>query len=345
MGTARVALTAFSIASIIIMGLISFPIIHQALAAPGTGTLFGTDANNGNLITVDTVTGLGTIVGSMGGPTFPSLAFDHTTNTMFAGNGQGGGDLFTVNTGNGATNLVATSNLGFAAIGGMDANAAGTLFAAVNIVGDGGTGSDHLATINKITGQATIIGPFGTCIGTTLPFPHIPSDGSGSCTNDGIEGIAFAPNGVLWGVHSARGAAGAPGIYTINTGTGAATFVASLLDAGGATASGGFVSIQFVCDGILFGGTARSQGPNDGGFLATINPTTGLFTLAPSGATGGPSLGGLAFGSLCEQIGGTLIPIDTTTLLLAGVQSISMWMIPVVAAGIGIGIFVIKRRK
>jgi len=37
--------------------------------------------------------------------------------------------------------------------------------------------------------------------------------------------------------------------------------------------------------------------------------------------------------------------IDTTALLLAGVQSISMWMIPVVAAGVGIGVFVIKRRK
>jgi len=47
----------------------------------------------------------------------------------------------------------------------------------------------------------------------------------------------------------------------------------------------------------------------------------------------------------CEQIGGTLIPIDTTTLLLAGVQSISMWMIPVVAAGVAIGVLVIKRRK
>jgi len=45
------------------------------------------------------------------------------------------------------------------------------------------------------------------------------------------------------------------------------------------------------------------------------------------------------------QIGGTNIPIDQTALLLAGVQSISMWMIPVVVAGIGIGIFVIKRRK
>jgi len=45
------------------------------------------------------------------------------------------------------------------------------------------------------------------------------------------------------------------------------------------------------------------------------------------------------------SVGGTLVPIDTTALLLAGVQSISMWMIPVVAAGVGISVFVIKRRK
>ena len=44
-------------------------------------------------------------------------------------------------------------------------------------------------------------------------------------------------------------------------------------------------------------------------------------------------------------VGGTHLPIDTTALLLAGVQSISMWMIPVVLVGIGIGVFVIKRRK
>ncbi len=46
-----------------------------------------------------------------------------------------------------------------------------------------------------------------------------------------------------------------------------------------------------------------------------------------------------------SPIGGTFIPIDQTALLLAGVQSISMWMIPVVIAGVGIGVFVIKRRK
>ena len=46
-----------------------------------------------------------------------------------------------------------------------------------------------------------------------------------------------------------------------------------------------------------------------------------------------------------QAIGGTYIPIDQSALLLAGVQSVSMWMIPVVIAGIGIGVFVIKRRN
>jgi|GEM_PF-4218560 len=46
-----------------------------------------------------------------------------------------------------------------------------------------------------------------------------------------------------------------------------------------------------------------------------------------------------------EIIGGEIIPINTTALLLAGAQSVSMWMIPVVLSGIGIGVFVIKRKK
>ena len=44
-------------------------------------------------------------------------------------------------------------------------------------------------------------------------------------------------------------------------------------------------------------------------------------------------------------IGGEIIPINTTALLLAGVQSISMWMIPVVLSGAGIGVFVIMRSR
>jgi len=48
---------------------------------------------------------------------------------------------------------------------------------------------------------------------------------------------------------------------------------------------------------------------------------------------------------LDKGIGGEIIPINTTALLLAGVQSISMWMIPVVIAGAGIGVFVTMRSR
>jgi len=46
-----------------------------------------------------------------------------------------------------------------------------------------------------------------------------------------------------------------------------------------------------------------------------------------------------------EPVGGTSVPINQSALLLAGAQSVSMWMIPIVIAGIGIAIFVIKRRN
>ncbi len=43
-------------------------------------------------------------------------------------------------------------------------------------------------------------------------------------------------------------------------------------------------------------------------------------------------------------VGGELIPIETTSLILAGAQSFS-WMIPVVLSGIGIGLFVFRKSE
>jgi hypothetical protein len=42
-------------------------------------------------------------------------------------------------------------------------------------------------------------------------------------------------------------------------------------------------------------------------------------------------------------VGGTLIPIDATALLLANAQS-SSWMIPVIVSIVGIGLFVVSRK-
>jgi len=53
---------------------------------------------------------------------------------------------------------------------------------------------------------------------------------------------------------------------------------------------------------------------------------------------------GLTFIDNSQVVGGELIPIETTSLILAGAQSFS-WMIPVVLSGIGIVLFVVSRKS
>jgi hypothetical protein len=284
-------------------------------AAPGGGRLLGTDAFNGNLISVNPLTGSATVIGPLGVSSIPSLAADLSTGIIYAGRGGGIPDIFTVNPATGAATLLGDTGLGLAAVAAMDVGPTGTLYAAVNIAGAGGTGADHLAIIDKATGAATIVGPFGTCTGVT-----IPSTGAGSCTIEGMEGIAFDSTGTLWGSHRV-GAAGAPGLYRINAATGAATFVAPIVDALGRSPSGGVVSLQFGCTGTLYGGTAFPIAPaTDGGNLITIDPATGGFSTVGK-AVPDASLGALAFESDCT------VPIIPTlsgggaillALLLAG---------------------------
>ncbi len=44
-------------------------------------------------------------------------------------------------------------------------------------------------------------------------------------------------------------------------------------------------------------------------------------------------------------VGGTLIPIDSTALLLAGSQMTASWLVPVLVAGAGIGLVVFSRKS
>jgi len=67
--------------------------------------------------------------------------------------------------------------------------------------------------------------------------------------------------------------------------------------------------------------------------------------LESPGPSNGNIIAVLGAGPPVAIVGGTSIPIDTTSLLLAGVQSVSMWMIPVIAIGVVVGVFVIKHRK
>jgi len=234
------------------------------LAGPGTAaasfvTLYGTDGQTGNLIQVDPNTGVGTIIGSLGFPV-PALAVHPTTGVLYAGQGAGLPNVYTVDPATGKATLVGNSGLGFSAIAGMDFRADGTLFAAVNIVGNGGTGGETLATINPVTGLATVVGAFGV---------------------SGIEALAFSPSGVLYGASTVRGT-GLPDntLFLINPLTGQATAIGAILNtATGAGLSGGVTALEFDADGTLFAGTARALGAGtDGGRLITIDPTTGAFS-------------------------------------------------------------------
>jgi len=45
------------------------------------------------------------------------------------------------------------------------------------------------------------------------------------------------------------------------------------------------------------------------------------------------------------NVGGKLIPIETTSLLLAGAQMTASWMIPVIVSAVGIGLVFVRKSK
>jgi uncharacterized protein (TIGR03382 family) len=297
----------------------------EVKAAPGTGTLLGTDAVFGNLITINPTTGSASVVGPLGVVQIPSLAVDPLTGIIYAGGGGGLPDIFTVDPATGAATFVGDTGLGIAAVEGLDFNAAGTLYASVNIAGGGGTGADHLAIINKATGAATVVGPYGSCTGVTIPSAG--GTGEASCTIEGMAGIAFDATGNLWGSHRVL-AAGSPGLYRINVATGAATFVAPFLDGSGGSPSGGVTSLQFACDGTLYGGTAFPvELATDGGNLITINPATGIFSTIGK-AVQDASLGALAFQTACPPPPRIPAASGGVTILLALLFAAALaWML------------------
>jgi uncharacterized repeat protein (TIGR01451 family) len=287
----------------------SVTILQEPLPGPvGPQLLFGTDASAGNLLVINPSTAAAVSTTPMDAGPIPSLAVHPLTGQLYAGQGGGSPLFYAVDASTGHLAFIGDTDLGFAAISALDFRADGVLFASVNLAGDGGTGGDHLATINIETGAATIIGPYGNCTEVV-----VPGFGGGSCTIDGMEGIAFAPDGTLYGATNSRRGTQTPTLYTINTSTGAATPVVAIRDAGDFPPSGGVVSIDFDCGGTLYGGTATPVGEaSDGGDLIVINPSTGVFTKIGKTTQFGNSLGALAFSQCQQAVTGTDLGIVKT---------------------------------
>lgn len=317
--TCTLFLLCFTIAPVI------FP--EYVKAAPGRGILYGTDPDD--LIRINPNTGLGTFVGNIGDG-IPGFAIDPTTGIAYGSPGGGADAIVIIDLNTGQAILLGSLNLGVAVASALDFRDDGVLFASVNIVADGGSGGDHLAIIDTATGAATIIGSFGNCTGVV-----IPSEGDGSCTLDGIEAIAFDNSGNLWAsLRTSPSSAGTPGLYRINQNTGQATFVAPILDSiGQPPPRGGVVSLQFACDGTLYGGTApSSQQSSDGGFLVTIDTDTGVFSFVGniSASDAGVALAGLSFDRDCNNV----------------IPTLSEWGLIAMAGILGIiALLAVRRRK
>ena len=94
------------------------------------------------------------------------------------------------------------------------------------------------------------------------------------------------------------------------------------------------ITNSWSADTVLPTGISEVQGVSAGGKIYLIG----------SGAFGLSGSSNQIWTCAVNVIGGELLPIDSTALMLAGLQSSAIWMLPVLAGVAGVGAFYIKTR-
>lgn len=225
-------------------------------AGVGSGAMVASTGNNGiSLITVDTATGAGTLIGPLNafGPV-TALDFRHD-GVLFGTTGGGTQSVINIDA-FGVETLVGTHVTG--AVTGLEF--VGTTLYGTFIAKGGGSSPSQLVTVDQSTGTLTSIGATGF---------------------GPVGGLAFDSGaGILYGVTSGTSSGD---LISINLGTGAGALI-------GNTGLGDVSALEFGPGGVLYGGLGgNSTAP---GSLITIDPATGAGTLV--GASGYPVLSGLS---------------------------------------------------
>ena len=145
-----------------------------AIAFDGNDILYGLglDPNTFEfqLFTIDTNTGVPTIVGPAPGD-WRGMAFDPTDGTIWAS--TAGQEIYVINPNTGTPKLVGLTGLN-GGVPDIDFDDAGNLYGAV---GGGGSGNNNFISINKISGEGTIIGSIGFTSVSGLAARHQPLTG------------------------------------------------------------------------------------------------------------------------------------------------------------------------
>jgi hypothetical protein len=209
------------------VGAIGFAVTGMAIH-PVTGILYGSTGNASpvsprSLITIDKLTGLGTLVGSFGvaGHTMADLAFT-SDGTLYGWAEPGRDTLHTIDLATGQATEVGESGIG--TFGSGLAATAQAFF----LAGDGDGGA--LYSIDRATGRATRVGFFNTppVPGSLSPVPNRFT--LTGLTGDAIPALTFGPGGDLFGVVLDNNEGGSATLVTIDTVSGTLTVLGPTVD-------------------------------------------------------------------------------------------------------------------
>ncbi len=292
---------------------------ESVFAVPGQGTLYATEPFHCELWTIDPSNGFAILKGNTqdGGNSvkLPSLAVHPFTGVMYAGGGGGGAgpddncpDVSPVNSPN--LYIVDPNSGDLTLVGATNqGNLLGLDFRSDGTLFaalklPGVSGGSALGIVNPATGATNLVGLFGV---------------------DSLNGIAFFGN-TLFGVSYNDE------LYTINTGTGEATLATVVIP------SVGLGAAQFSCDSTLYVGEGAI-----GALFGTLDITTGDLNALLDTALE-ETIGGFAFIENCPPVGGELLSIDSTALMLVGLQTSAIWMLPVLAVAAGQTVWFVHRR-
>ena len=230
-----------------------------------------------------------------------------------------------------------------------------------------------LILINPGTGIGTAIGGnenFGCNYGgmsfhptTKLLYAHTRCDGIGTMNLDngdftiiggendeGGNGLAFATDSTLYIVRANNDKTDPDTINTVDISDGGETASADISYESPLADEDKTTAMDFSPNTGTLWAAIKQAGVSDADtYLATLNPTTGAMgtPLLIKDVTGVAIVGvdGIAFLSHGVTVGGVLFPIDSTVLLLAGTQMTASWLVPVIVAGAGIGLVLVRKSK
>lgn len=194
------------------------------------------------------------------------------------------------------------------------------------------SGGPALDILDPFTGFSVEIGPTNSATQAMSGLAYDTTNGIMYAVDGGGGGVNGAQVGGQIGAQNGGGAY----LYTINLETGEASIIGNT--------GLGLGSLEFGPDGVLYAGGDN----NEGGNIYSLDTNIGLATFVISSGQGSVTGLTLVDGIINEPIGGTSIPVSTTTLLVAGAQAnmglLSLALVGIVGAGAAIT-YKIKSKK